>query len=417
MKNKNMFYMTSASLLTSVGTGLTTFLIPWLLLKQHEGDNLFTMSFLLITISMFLLTPSIGSLIDSYSRRKIILVLEFSGLTLISLTLVSTYWTGNIPSLFLVILLFSQALYDSIKYSTIYAWTQNIFDKADYSKLNGIMEVQGQVALMLSAGLTALLVGKVDIQYILLVDIGTYIASIILYSRLPEGMIDRTSTVPRTKGVLKKTYDDFRYSLTYIKGNQRIFSFLFLTTLPSVIILVGNYLNPIFLYDYLNELPSIQGVSSVIFAFGAVLGGMAPILILKKMSMLRGIKMVNMTFLISFVLIALFPITAVFLASRVLAGISNSSLRVLRKDVMFECIPNHLIGRINTLLNSFSLLLRVLLISSFGIMISTGNVLYGYYLICGLLAICVAALFFFKPKDIESHLEDGAKQLITKKSS
>lgn len=71
MKNMNMFYMTSASLLTSIGTGLTTFLIPWLLLKQQEGESLFTLSFLLITISMFLLTPSIGSMIDSYSRKKL----------------------------------------------------------------------------------------------------------------------------------------------------------------------------------------------------------------------------------------------------------------------------------------------------------------------------------------------------------
>jgi len=137
---------------------------------------------------MFLLTPSIGSLIDSYSRRKIILILEFSGLLLISLTLASTCWTGNIPSLFLIILLFSQALYDSIKYSAIYAWTQNIFDKVDYSKSKGVMEVQRQVALMFSAGLTALLVGKINIQYILMVDIYTYIASIIrrmnLYRKL-----------------------------------------------------------------------------------------------------------------------------------------------------------------------------------------------------------------------------------------
>ena len=279
------------------------------------------------------------------------------------------------------------------------------------------MEVQGQVALMLSAGLTALLVGNVDIRYILMFDLFTYIASFILYARLPEGTLGLKSAISHKKGVFRKTYEDLLYSLTYIKGNRRIFSFLSLTTLPSVIILVGNYLNPIFLYEYLDELPSIQGLSSVIFAFGAVLGGMAPILILKKMNFLRAIKMTNVMFLISFLLIALFPITAVFLASRVLAGMSNSSLRVLRKDVMFDCVPNHLIGRINTLLNSFSLLLRVLLISSFGIMISKGNVLYGYYLICILLAICVFTLYFFKPKDIEANTVDANKQIINKKTS
>lgn len=80
----------------------------------------------------------------------------------------------------------------------------------------------------------------------------------------------------------------------------------------------------------------------MIFAFGAVLGGLAPILILKKMNFLRAIKMTNVMFLISFLLIAFFPITAVFLESRVLAGMSNSSLRVLRKDVMFDTLERAL---------------------------------------------------------------------------
>lgn len=413
MKDKKMFYLASANLLTSVGTGLTTFLIPWLILKQNHGDQLFTISFILITLSMFLLTPYIGSLIDTYSRKRIILFLELSGLLLISLTFGVSVATGKINIVFLLLILFSQSLYDSIKYSTISAWTQNIFEKSQYSKLNGMLEVQGQVALMLSAGLTALLVGKVQIQYILLFDMFTYASALFLYSKLPDGTLESsTNSIKSTerKGSLKKTMEDFMYSLSFIKENKRLFVFLFITTLPSIIILVGNYLNPIFLYNYLDELPSIQGVSSVIFAVGATLGGIIPVIMLKKLNIISAIKITNILFLISFLLIAVFPFTAVFLSSRILSGVSNSSIRVLRKDILFVSIPNHLIGRINTIFNSFSLLIRVLLVSTFGIVISEGNVLYGYYIICAVLILSIVVLSAYSMKNMKPYLMDEELQ-------
>ncbi len=167
--------------------------------------------------------------------------------------------------------------------------------------------------------------------------------------------------------------------------------------------MVGNYLNPIFLYTFLNEAPSIQGASSVIFAIGAMFGGIFPLYLLKKRDHYTAIKITNIIFLFSYILIALFPLTGIFLASRILAGLSNSATRVLRKDVLFTTIPNHLIGRINTTLNSIGLITRLILISTFGFVIAKDNIIYGYYLICGLLVISTVTIFFFKEEKMKSY--------------
>lgn len=257
---------------------------------------------------------------------------------------------------------------------------------------------------MLSAGLTALIVGKINIEYILFFNIITYLLAMFFYAKLPkENQLSNAIPTKQEKNPLKSNYKNFMYSLQFIKRNKSLIVFLFITTIPGIIVLVGNYLNPIFIYTFLNESPSIQGTSSFIFAIGAMFGGIFPLYLLKKNDPYTALKITNLLFLFSFVLIALLPFTGIFLASRLFAGLSNSAARVLRKDVLFTTIPNHIIGRINTTLNSIGLITRLILISSFGFIIAHDNIIYGYYLICILLVISSVTMLFFKAEKMKSY--------------
>lgn len=400
MKNHNIFYLSTANLLSSLGTGLTIFLIPWLLITGENGEQIYTYISIGTTLLIFLLTPSLGSIIDTYARKQITILCEFIGMLMILITLISTIIQGEINFIFLILILVVQALYDNTKYSAISGWTQNIFHQNEYNKVNSILEVQGQAALMLSAGLTALIVGKIDIEYILFFNIITYLLAMFFYAKLPKDH-NNNKVINHEKNPIKSTYKDFMYSLQFIKSNKLLILFLFITTIPGIIVLVGNYLNPIFIYTFLNEAPSVQGASSVVFAIGAIFGGIFPLYLLKKKDHYTAIKITNVLFLFSFILIALFPLTGIFLASRILAGLSNSATRVLRKDVLFTTIPNHLIGRINTTLNSIGLITRLILISTFGFIIAQDNIIYGYYLICILLIISTVTMLFFKEEKMK----------------
>ena len=415
MSKQNIFNLTIANLLSSLGTGLTVFLIPWLLISSNNGEQIFTYITLGTTLLIFILTPSIGSFIDTNSRKKIALLCEFVGIITISITLIFTIFTGEINFIFLILILVIQSLYDNTKYTTISAWTQNIFHKSEYKKVNSILEVQGQAALMLSAGLTALFIGKINIEYILFFNIITYLLAMFFYAKLPkENQLNNTIPAITEKNPIKSIYKDFIYSVHFIKSNKSLIVFLFITTIPGIIVILGNYLNPIFIYSFLNEAPSIQGASSVIFAIGAMFGGIFPLYLLKKNDSYTALKITNLMFLFSFVLIAFLPFTGIFLASRLLAGLGNSATRVLRKEVLFNTIPNHLIGRINTTLNSLGLITRLIFISSFGFIIASENIIYSYYLICIILVISTLTILFFKEEKISSSdLELQAKIKIS----
>lgn len=77
MTNKNIFYLSTANLLSSLGTGLTTFLIPWLLITGKNCEQIYTSISISTTLLIFLLIPTLGTFIDTYSRKRITLLCEF----------------------------------------------------------------------------------------------------------------------------------------------------------------------------------------------------------------------------------------------------------------------------------------------------------------------------------------------------
>ncbi|GLI06415.1 hypothetical protein YDYSG_24450 [Paenibacillus tyrfis] len=364
-----------------------------------------------VMVFMFLFTPYVGSVIDNNSKKKIIIWIEIANILTIMAACISSMLQGEIHVSYLLLIIFVGAIYDGFKYSTITAWTQNIFTKESYNKVNSILEVQGQAALMLCAGLTALLVGKISITYLLLFDIATSVIAIILYMKLPNGNMDRPEDLAVTeRNVIKKVILDFKYSLSFITTNKKLMTFLFLTLFPSIIVLTGNYLNPLFIYKFLLQDPSIQGISSMLYAIGAIIGGMVPLYLLRKISVYTAVKITNFFFFISILLIPLFPMTLVFLSTRILSGISNASTRVLRKNVLLDTIPNHLIGRINTIFNSISTLTRVILTAILGGMISNGSIIYGYYFISFLLLLSFLVLYSFKGVNMKKFTLDEVKE-------
>lgn len=119
MTNRNIFYLGTANLLSSLGTGLTTFLIPWLLITGNNGEQIYTYITIGTTLLIFIFTPSLGSFIDTYARKKITLLCEFIGMVLITITLLFTIIEGEINFIFLILILVVQSLYDNTKYSAI----------------------------------------------------------------------------------------------------------------------------------------------------------------------------------------------------------------------------------------------------------------------------------------------------------
>ena len=88
--------------------------------------------------------------------------------------------------------------------------------------------------------------------------------------------------------------------------------------------------------------------------------------------------------------------TAAFFAVSLLIGLSNAGTRILRITFLFEKVSNDIIGRTGSVFNSFSILIRTVLIISLSLPYfnSGDNVRYGYLL--GAIFLCIALIPMIK---------------------
>src|SRR6185295_7236008 len=75
--------------------------------------------------------------------------------------------------------------YYTLHYTAKFAFVQQIFDRSQYQSLTGLMEVQGQTAMMVAGGLGGWLVEHVPLWTILLFDAATYLTSFLLLRTIP----------------------------------------------------------------------------------------------------------------------------------------------------------------------------------------------------------------------------------------
>ncbi len=232
-----------ANITGSIGSGVTIIAVPWLLVHRAHGDQLYGWTTLGTTIALFLLMPYYGAWLDRHSRKTMLLVGEAFGF---AATLSMGLWaltTGEVATWQLITSYFCGMLYYTLHYPAKYAFLQQIFVRSQYQSLMGLMEIQGQVAMMIAGGLASMLVDRVPLAIILLLDAATYLFSFCVQSTLPyeaTHLHDAATTSPA--GVWAALAEGGRW----LGAHRRLSVFFACTLVPFVLVMVSNYLFPIY---------------------------------------------------------------------------------------------------------------------------------------------------------------------------
>lgn len=355
-------FLLAGNILSHIGNGIAMIAVPWLLVKQSNGEQVYgyiTMAAALIT--MFLL-PYIGSLIDKFSRKKMLIFAEWWGL-ICTILMAIIEWQNPQPSVYSLIAMFliGSVVY-SIHFPTRFAFTQEIFEPQQYKQLNGLLEVQGQIAFMVAGGLGGILVEVTSFSNVMLLDATTFILGLLFFALIPYQ--------PKPQGVkASSAWKDFKEGVEFIRTYKHTTRFFVYTMLPFITVLIGIYLMPIYVSKTLQADAMVYGWHEVAWAIGSVIAGFTiPMLVVK----VQGRVLVILCVLIySLGMMALAINTSVigFLVLSLLMGWGNAGRRVARATVMMENIDNKMIGRMNSTLMSFGKLIQVFLVYGFTLII------------------------------------------------
>ncbi|MBA4495654.1 MFS transporter [Paenactinomyces guangxiensis] len=387
IRDKRLLTILTANIISAIGTGITGIAIPWLIINRSGGEQIYGYTILTITIALFFLSPYIGILIDRYPRKSFLLFCQVLGLTFVLPFAAWGYISGNFSTWQLIVMEIGAYLYYATHLPTLFAFSQEIFDPSQYKTVNSTMEIQSQFASMFSAGLSSILVSRIDFSLILLIDAITYIIGFILFLSIPYHRL-QTGTEVRKASI----WSNMKEGFSYLKKTPLLIVFLASSLMPFICVMVGNYLDPIYIIKTLHADASVLGISSAVYAIGAAFAGFTIIYMMKKLGSYQVVWICTAVYTIGILMIAMIPAVSLFIVLKFTLGWGNAGSKVARNTLMMELIPNSLIGRVNSFFNGLGMAERVILISFFTQLRkyagpSTAYAIFGVLLIFALIGI------------------------------
>lgn len=366
LKDSRIVRLLIANTFGSIGSGITIFAVPWMMVNHEGGASAYRNITIFTTIVLFLIMPYYGARVDRSSRKTLVLASELFGATATLVMAAVGLWVGGFDLWQLMIIYFCGMLYYTLHYPAKWAMVQQMFDKSQYQSLTGLMEVQGQAAMLLAGALGGVAVTYLPLWAILLIDCSTYTASYLVQRTLPytathlqteTGMNPVTTNAPGTWARVK---EGFRW----LAERPRLAVFLTCSLVPFIVVMAGNYLVPVYVSRTLNEGPWVFAASEVTFAIGAVFAGLILPRLISQHTSARTIPFTLALFVLGVALQAAIPHTVVFLLAMMLLGFGNAGSRVARSALMLHVVPNEVMGRITVFYSVVDRILRTLLVSS-----------------------------------------------------
>jgi MFS family permease len=350
-----------ANITGSIGSGVTIFAVPWMLVHQPGGNAIYGSVTVITTIALFLFMPYYGVWVDHHSRKTMLLGSELFGFAATLATAAVCFFLTGPSVALLAAVYFCGMLYYTLHYPAKFAFLQQVFDKSQYQSLMGLMEVQGQTAMMIAGGLGAVLVERVSLPVILLLDAGTYLFSFAIQSTIPyrSTHLDAGGTTARPSA-----WGAIAEGWRWLRDRPRLAIFFAASLSPFIVIMVGNYLFPIYISQTLGAGAWVFGAGEVVFAAGAILAGLILPRLIATHSARWTVPFTMTLFAVGVGLLVARVDVAVYLLAALLLGFGNAGSRVARAAALLHLVDNKVMGRVGSFYHAYDRVLRTTLTSA-----------------------------------------------------
>ena len=350
-----------ANTMGSVGSGITIFAIPWLLVHRPDGNASFRTITVITTVALMLVMPSYGAWIDRHSRKMALLAGEAWGFTAtLSMALLGIA-LGRFGTWQLMTIYFCGMSYYTLHYPAKFAFIQQIVPREQYQSLMGLLEVQGQIAMMIAGGLGAMLVDRVPLWSILLFDASTYLFSFWLQASIPYQATHLKAEPPPGEarpGALTNILAGWRW----LKARPALALFLGCSLMPFIIVMVSNYLFPIYVSQTMHASSSLYGLGEIGFALGAMAAGAFLPRLLAQARAYPAVVGCVTTFIAGLAMILCFRVPLAYALATLLMGFGTAGSRVARGTLMLHLVPPEVMGRVGIFYTIFDRMLRTALV-------------------------------------------------------
>ena len=405
---KNRFFIIwGGQALSIIGSQLVQFALIWYLTVQSGSATVLATASLVGLLPNVILGPFIGTLVDRWDRRHIMLVAD-TVIALATIGLAVLFALDVVEVWQIYVVLFIRALFESFHGNAMTASTSLMVPVEHLTRVQGINQMLNGGLNVISAPLGALLLSVLPMQGILAIDVVSALFAIVplLFIRIPQPERHSSTEDDSTQ---ETVWQGVKAGLRYVLGWPGLLIVGLMTVGINFTIIPAFSLMPLLVKEYfggsaihLSWVESAMGIG--MFAGGAVLGAWGGFKrnIITAMLGLMGMGVGTLVF-------AFAPATALWLAvfGALLVGIMTTMTMgpfyamiqtIVEPDMQARILS--LLSSVGTAMVPLGLLVAGPIADRFSIQV--------WFLFGGLLCIVMAICGLFIPAVMQIESRDGA---------
>lgn len=390
LKQRNFRHYSFADIISGFGVGMSTIGANWYLMDQTNSITAIGFMLSLNVIAGFLISAFVGTLIDKWNRKTIIL--WANGIRAIALLIITGafVWTG-----FRIEYLYAFAIINGMGW-TVYmtasrSLVQEILSEKDLINGNSLIEISLQVGMFMAGALSGVLYKFVGFEIILLLNAIAFIVSSFFLSRI------QYTPIP-FENDKESFFATFKNGLTYLAERPFIFLLGIVSIIPLVSTMIYNVVLPGYVSNTVQGDSVVFGLSDMFYGIGGLLSGFIAAPLAKKISQHGTILLFFMISVLSLLAVAFNHLILLLYLGSVLIGLTNSSLRILMTTTLMESVSKFYMGRATSVWMAISLLLQTLSATGLGLVIDRFSPGAGFICMSGLMFIGLIVFFVMNSK-------------------
>jgi DHA3 family macrolide efflux protein-like MFS transporter len=258
--------------LSLLGSQLVQFGLIWYLTQSTGSATVLAIASLVGLLPSVVLSPLIGTLVDRWSRRWIMVVADTT-IALATVGLAVLFALGIVQVWHIYLLMFVRAVAGGFHQSAMGASTVMLVPKEQLTRVQGMNQTLQGGLNIISAPLGALLIAWLPMQGVLAIDVSTAVLAILplLYFAVPQPERKLAGTGPSS------VMADMRAGLRYVLGWPGLMIVLLMATLINFLLTPAAALIPLLVTKHFRgdalQLGWLQAVSGLGWILGGVLLG------------------------------------------------------------------------------------------------------------------------------------------------
>ncbi len=268
------FTIWTGQALSLFGSALVQFALIWWLTQKSGSATVLAIATLVGMLPQIVAGPFAGALVDRWNRRIVMIVADGT-IAAFSLLLAYLFATGVVQIWHVYAVMAVRALGGAFHFPAMSASTRMMVPEKQLTRISGLNQALQGINSLAAPPLGALLLGFLQTQNILLIDVATAMLAIIplLFIPIPQ---PKRHTVAQ-QGVKTSLMQDIREALNYIRSLPGLVIIIFMALFLNFLLVPTSSLMPLLVTKHFGrgaiELGLIESVSGVgIIAGGLLLG-------------------------------------------------------------------------------------------------------------------------------------------------